>query len=164
MLFSLAWLSITAIVSGTFLFTFLSGGKSEGNMPEWLLIPFFGIFWAVGLGTLYTGLHNMLARHRVSVGGGRLTLRREMLGRVSEKSLSCTGITTLEQREFYQQNDQPVYGIEIKGVEGKIRFGTTLEEAEKALLVVELTEAALPKLASHATIGATALSVACLPP
>ena len=144
MLFSLVWLSITAIGSGTFLFMFLSGGKIEGNMPpEWLLIPFFGIFWAIGLGTLYTGLHNMLARHRVSVGGGRLTLRREMLGRVSEKSLSCAGITTLEQREFYKQNDQPVYGIEIKGAEGKIRFGTTLEEAEKAWLVVELTEAAL---------------------
>ena len=154
MLFSLLWLSITAIVSGGFLLTFLSGGKIEGNMPEWLLIPFFGIFWAVGLGTLYTGLRNMLARHRVSVGGGRLTLRREMLGRVSEKSLSCAGITTLEQREFYQQNYQPVYGIEIKGAEGKIRFGTTLEEAEKAWLVAELAEAALPKPASHASGGA----------
>ena len=93
---------------------------------------------------LHGPAHNMLARHRVSVGGGRLTLRREMLGRVSEKSLSCAGITTLEQREFYKQNDQPVYGIEIKGAEGKIRFGTKLEEAEKAWLVVELTEAALP--------------------
>jgi hypothetical protein len=153
-LFSLLWLSITAILSGGFLLTFLSGGKIEGNMPEWLLIPFFGIFWAVGLGTLYTGLRNMLARHRVSVGGGMLTWRREMLGRVSEKSLSCAGITTLEQREFYQQNYRPVYGIEIKGVEGKIRFGTTLEVAEKAWLVAELAEAALPKPASPAPGGA----------
>lgn len=108
----------------------------------------------MGLGTLYTGLRNMLARHRVSVGGGMLTLRREMLGRVSEKSLSCAGITTLEQREFYQQNYRPVYGIEIKGVEGKIRFGTTLEEAEKAWLVAELAGAALLKTASPAPGGA----------
>lgn len=153
MLFSLLWLSITAIVSGGFLLTFLAGGKIEGNMPEWLLIPFFGIFWAVGLGTLYAGLRNMLARHTVTVSGGRLTLRRAMLGRVSEKSLACAGITTLEQREFFQQNYQPVYGIEIKGMEGKIRFGTTLEEAEKAWLVAELAEAALPKSASHAFGG-----------
>jgi len=164
MLFSLFWLSITAIVSGGFLITFLSGGKIEGNMPEWLLIPFFGIFWAVGLGTLYTGLRNMLASHTVTVSGGRLALRRVMLGRVSEKSLSCAGITTLAQREFYQQNYQPVYGIEIKGTEGKIRFGTTLEETEKAWLVAELTEAALPKPASHASGGAVGVVGGVLAP
>ena len=143
--FSLFWLAVTALVSGGFLLTFLSGGEIEGNMPEWLLIPFFGIFWAVGLGTLYVGLQQMLAQHRIAVGGGRLSWRREMLGRVKEVSLACAGITALAQREFYQQNYQPVYGIEIKGPEGKIRFGTTLSESEKAWLVAELTEAALPK-------------------
>ncbi len=153
MLFSLFWLAITALLSGMFLITFLSGGKIEGNMPEWAMIPFFGIFWAVGLGTLYVGLRNMLARHTVTVEGGRLTWRRVMLGRVSEKSLACAGITTLAQREFYQQNYQPVYGIEIKGAEGKIRFGTTLEEVEKAWLVADLREAALPKPEPKRNVG-----------
>lgn len=145
MVFSLIWLAITALVSGGFLLAFLSGGEIEGDMPGWVMIPFFGVFWAVGLGTLYVGLRNMLARHTITVGGGHITMRREMLGRVSLKSMACAGITTIAEREFYQQNYQPVYGIEIKAADGKIRFGTTLSEEEKAWLVADLREAALPK-------------------
>ena len=142
--FALIWLAITGLVSGGFLIAFLSGEEIEGDFPEWALIPFFGIFWAVGLGTFYAGLRQMLARHTVTVSDGTLRWRRVMLGRVTEKSLACKGIMTLAQRVFYQQNYQPVYGIEIKGLEGKVRFGTTLSEEEKAWLVAELREVAIP--------------------
>ncbi len=54
--FAVMWLFITAVVSGGFLIAFLKGEKMESNMPVWFLIPFFGIFWAVGLGMLYAGL------------------------------------------------------------------------------------------------------------
>lgn len=142
--FALFWLAVTALVSGGFLLAFLSGQEIGGDFPEWALIPFFGIFWAVGLGMLYAGLRQMLARHTVTVCGGRITLRREMLGRVSEKSLACAGITACGQREFYQQNYRPVYGIEIRGGEGKIRFGTMLGEEEKEWLAADLAAAVLP--------------------
>ncbi len=143
--FSAVWLAITAIVSGGFLLVFLTGGEIEGDMPGWVMIPFFGIFWAVGLGTLYFGLRQGFAKHRITVAGGQLTMRRELFGRVSEKSLSCGSISSIKQREFYQQNNRPVYGIEIRGTDGKIRFGSSLKDEEKAWLVAEFTDAALPK-------------------
>jgi hypothetical protein len=33
--FAILWLSITALVSGVFLLTFLTGGEIEGDMPGW---------------------------------------------------------------------------------------------------------------------------------
>ncbi len=45
------------------------------------------------------------------------------------------GLSSIDQKEFYQQNYKSVYGIEIRGEEGKIRFGTVLSEEEKAWLV-----------------------------
>lgn len=143
--FSVIWLAITTLVSGGFLFSVLSGGEIDGDMPQWVLIPFLGIFWAVGVGLFYLGLRQMLARHTIMVGAESLIWRRDFFGRITEKSLLRGGITTIAERVFYRQNNRPVYGIEIKGMEGRIRFGTTLRDEEKAWLVAELTEAAIPK-------------------
>ncbi len=155
--FALFWLAITALVSGGFLFAFLSGGEIEGDMPGWVMIPFFGVFWAIGLGVLYIGVREMLARHRITVTGSRITYRRELLGRVSEKSLSRENLASITQREFYQKNYRPVYGIEIRGAEGKIRFGSGLRDAEKGWLVAELEHAAMPR-AEAAAAGGGALA------
>jgi hypothetical protein len=65
MFFGTFWCLITAFVSGGFLLTFLTGGEIEGNMPKWAMMPFFGIFWAIGLGTLYMGAREKWLRQRV---------------------------------------------------------------------------------------------------
>ncbi len=141
MFFAMLWCSITAVLSGGFLLAFLTGGKIEGDGPTWLLIPFFGLFWAVGFGMLYAGLREKWLKQRIAVAGGELVLRREMFGRSSEKRLPLGEICSIEQKEFYQKNYQPVFGIEIKSTRSKLRFGSTLEAAEKGWLTADLREA-----------------------
>ena len=140
MFFGTFWCLITGLVSGGFLFTVLTGGKIEGDMPQWLLIPFFGIFWIVGLVMLSMGVREKWLRHRLTVAAGELVLRREMFGRHREKTLAVADITSVEQKEFYQKNYQPVHGIEIKASSGKLRFGSTLTPEEKAWLIADLRE------------------------
>ncbi len=138
--FAVFWLGITVIVSGGFLTAILSGEGVEGDMPDWVLIPFFGIFYAVGIGMLYAGLREKFMRHRLTVSGGGVTLRSEMFGRSKEKSLEPGTVKSVAQKEFYQQNYKPVYGIDIRGSGGKLRFGSTLTPEDKAWLVADVKE------------------------
>ncbi len=138
LLFSVFWLAITAIVSGGFLLAFLSGTEIEGDMPEWVMIPFFGLFWAIGLGMLYAAFREKYMKHRLTIAPDTVTLRKELFGRVREKSLRKDDIDAVARKEFYQKNYVPVYGIEIKGREGKLRFGSVLTDDEKSWLVAEI--------------------------
>jgi hypothetical protein len=138
--FAALWLGITVLVSGGFFIAILSGGEIEGNMPVWVLIPFSGIFYAVGFGVLYAGLRQKYMRHRLTVSGGGVAFQSEMFGRKKEKSLPSGTVKSIAQKEFFQQNYTPVYGIEIKGTGGKLRFGSTLTEDEKAWLVADLKD------------------------
>ena len=140
MFFAVFWLLITGAVSGGFLITFLTGGKIEGNMPNWGIIPFFGLFWAVGLGMLYVAFRQKYMRHTITFGSDRITLRKEMFGKSSEKSLAKSSIAAVSQKEFYQQNYKPIYGIEIRGTDGKLRFGSALTADEKAWLVADFNQ------------------------
>jgi hypothetical protein len=136
--FGLFWTAITAAVSGAFLFGSPAGGQET---QPWFLYPFFAIFWAIGLGMLYAAVRNKYARHRITVTRDLVALRREMFGRIKEKSLVTSQVASVAQIEFYQQNYQPVYGVEIRGQGGKLRFGTTLREEEKAWLVADIRRA-----------------------
>jgi Integral membrane protein (DUF2244) len=136
--FGLFWTAITAVVSGGFLF----GSPAEGkDSNPWFLYPFFALFWAIGLGMLYVAVRNKYASHRITATRDWVTLRREMFGRVKDKSLVTSQVTNVEQVVFYQQNYEPVYGVEIRGQGGKLRFGTTLGEEEKAWLVADIKRA-----------------------
>jgi uncharacterized membrane protein len=146
--FGLFWTGVTALVSAGFLFG--SDREVEGSAP-WVIYPVFALFWGVGLGTLYIAVRNKYARHRISVTRDLVTLRREMFGQVKEKSLVASKVTSVAQVEFYQQNYQPIYGVEIRGHEGKLRFGTTLEESEKAWLVADIKRAVFGEV--HDTIA-----------
>lgn len=139
--FGVLWMGITVLVSGGFLFAFLSGGKIEGGMSKWLMIPFFGVFYAIGFGFLYAALREKFMRHTISVSSGEVRLNKELFGRKKEKALARGTVKSVERKEFYQKNYQPVYGIEIKGADGKLRFGSTLEEDEKSWLVADIRQA-----------------------
>lgn len=140
MFFSVIWLLITGGMSGSFLVTFLTGGKIEGDGPDWMIIPFFAIFWAVGLGMLYAAFRQKYMTHKVSIGSDTVTLRKEMFGKSSEKSLARSSIAAISQKEFYKQNDRPIYGIEIRGLDGKIRFGSALTDEDKEWLVADFNQ------------------------
>ena len=135
--FAVFLLLITGTVSGGFFISFLSGQKIEGDGPDWIIVPFFAIFWAIGLGMLYAAFRQKYLKHIVTFSGDHITLRKNMFGRTSEKSLSRSSVNSVSQMEFYQQNYKPIYGIEIRGNEGKLRFGSALAAEDKAWLVAD---------------------------
>lgn len=147
--FAAFWLAITSVVSGGFLYAFLSGKEIEksGNFPDWALIPFFGIFWAVGIGMAYAGLRAKYAKHRVIIQGNTITIQRSLFFKTKEKSLPDP--VSIEQVVFYSQNYTPVYGIEIKARSGKFRFGSSLRDEEKAWLVADFKHALWPEAAAE---------------
>ncbi len=138
--FALFWLLITGAVSGSFIYAFLTGGEIESDGPDWVLIPFFGLFWAVGLGMMYAAFRQKYLKHTVTFGSNQITLRKEMFGKSSQKSLSRSSISSVSQKEFYQQNYKPIFGIEIRGMDGKLRFGSGLTAEDKAWLVADFNE------------------------
>ena len=135
--FAVFWLLITGAVSGGFFIAFLTGKEIEGDGPKWVMIPFFAVFWAVGLGMLYAAFRQKFLKYTVTVGSDKITLRKDMFGRTSEKSLSKSSVSSISQTEFYQQNYKPIYGIEIRGADGKLRFGSALTAEDKAWLVAD---------------------------
>lgn len=141
LIFAIFWLSITIIVSGAFLFAILGGEEIDGDMPEWVLIPFFSIFYIIGFGMLYAAFRQKFMKHRLTVSGGEVRLRKELFGRSREKKLASGTVKSITQEVFYRQNYTPVYGIQIKGENGKIRFGSMLREDEKAWLTADINEA-----------------------
>ena len=109
---------------------------TEGASP-WPLL-FLSLFWAVGIGMLYVGLRMRYARHLVIVDEKSVILGRSLFGRRKLKSFPRESVQSVTKKEFYQQNYQPVYGIEIRGERGKLRFGSSLTEEEKDWLVADL--------------------------
>ena len=139
LLFAGIWLFLTTFVGVPMIFGFIiDPTKRQGDIPGWAIIPFLSLFWIIGLGILYLGLRAQFAQHLLTVDGEAVTLRRELFGRVSEKVITLGEVVMVAQKEFYQQNYKPVFGIEIKGKRSKIRFGSTLEDEERAWLVADL--------------------------
>lgn len=158
--FAIFWCAITAIVSGCFLMAFLTRKEVDGDMPMGTLIPFFGLFWALGLGMSYAAFRSKYARHRISSGPERVVLRRELFGRSTEKALDAAGITGVSCEVFYQKNYRPVFGIEIRGSGGKLRFGSMLTEEEKAWLVADMRRVMMKEEHSPTVIATARIRVA----
>lgn len=107
---------------------------------ELMMIPFH----LIGIVMLYFGYRTKFASHQLAVGRGRIALTRRWLGRAKEKSMVISEVQTIQQVEFYSKNYQPVHGIEIKGARKKLRFGSSLTEAEKAWLVAQFQRSVWP--------------------
>jgi len=145
--FGIIWCLITALVSGTFLLASMNVKPGDSSPPGWVLIPFFTLFWAIGIGMLYAGFRAKNASHLLVIGLSRITLRRSLFGRQTEKSIIRDGWESARLLVFYEQNDQPVHGIEIRSNSGKLRFGSALQPDEKHWLVHDLNATLQPAAA-----------------
>lgn len=150
LVFGILWISITAVVSGGFL---LGKGEVEGIdnpiLAKLGLLAFFSIFWAVGLGVLYAAIRQKYASHMITVGPELVTLRRKLFKRIHTKSLPRAEIVTVSLVSFYEQNETPVYGIEIlTNNKKRLRFGSALGDAEKSWLAADLKRSILGTQAS----------------
>ncbi len=133
---------------------------------ELMMIPFH----LIGILMLYFGYRMKFASHQLAIGRGRIALTRRWLGRAKEKSIAIQDLESIQQVVFYSRNYQPVHGIEIKGGRKKLRFGSSLTEAEKAWLVAQFQrsvwpdrfkkeEAKSPDVAEPAGVGTRPFSI-----
>jgi hypothetical protein len=134
MFFAIFWNAISWAVFAGF-----AAGVLRGQAPL-LPILFVSLFPAIGIGLLYAALRNKYAVHLLYLGPDRVRLQRQLFGRRKNYDLATSTVRHVRKVEFYQQNYQPVYGIEILGDGGKIRFGSILTDDEKNWLCWEIRE------------------------
>lgn len=142
--FGTIWCLFTGFMSSVFLF---GSGKIEGAEGPWaglMLTMFFAVFWAVGIGTLYAAVRQKYAAHIITVGPDAVTLRRKLFNRIHTKSIPKHEVVTVGLVSFYEQNNTPVYGIEIFATKkSKLRFGSAMADEEKSWLAADLKRSIL---------------------
>ncbi|MCB1227244.1 MAG: hypothetical protein KDK99_15610 [Verrucomicrobiales bacterium] len=135
--FLLVFATLWTLFSSLFLGVALMG-KMEAASSPWMIWLFPGFFIAIGIGLLYAGLRMSWTEHWLLVTDTHLVHQLQFLGRGKRKSFARAGVRSVELVVFYGQNYKPVYGIEIRAAEGKIRFGSSLTMDEKAWLCGEI--------------------------
>jgi hypothetical protein len=138
--FAILWLGF--VTFWTFGALFATASSDE---PGSLFFPLFSTpFWAVGIGMLYYALRAKFAKHLFLIDDREFIMVRSFFRRKSRKSLKRSTLKWVQKKEFYQQNYSPVYGIEIRGEDGKVRFGTTLTEEEKNWIAADMNRVLWP--------------------
>lgn len=148
--FGILWTAITALATIPFVITTLSGKATmDFSGPPWLAtlgtILFFGLFWGIGLGMLYFGLRAKHAVHVIRLEHGTIDYVRGFAGRRHHTQFPFEDVESIAAKAFYERNYHPVIGIEIRGTKKKVRFGTSLTDAEKGWLVAECNALVFPK-------------------
>lgn len=115
-------------------------GKMKSDLPPIEDFLSATLLPAMCLPLLYIALRLKYATHRLVITRDHVILERRLFGKRKLYALSRASIRAVEQRTFYTQNYQPVYGIEIWGVEGKLRFGSEMAEPDKAALCADLSK------------------------
>ncbi len=129
--FAIFWNAISWTVFLAFVF---AKSHVEGDQPPFFVI---GIFPAVGLGLAYAAIRMRFATHLIFLGPEFVRLQRALVRR-KNYDLPTAEIVHVKKAEFYKQNYQPVYGIEIGAGKRRIRFGSALSEEEKNWLCWEM--------------------------
>lgn len=132
MVFGVIW----SLFCLSFYVMFLSGvisGEQVDTHP--LLIHLFGaIFVSVGLVMIYAGLLQHWATRLLYVGRERVRLQTDLFGFKKIHDLPAASIQSISRTLFYEQNYQPIYGVEISTKNKKIRFGSALTDSEQKWL------------------------------
>ncbi len=102
---------------------------------------FIGLFYLVGLGVIYAGLRMTRTRHLIRLTPYEFIHERVFFDSTKRQTWPPASVRSVELVVFYTQNYQPIYGIEVRGDHGKIRFGSAMETQEKAWLCQELRNA-----------------------
>ena len=128
--FAVAWLGIVGTITGVML---LGGAAKEA--PLLLLIPFAGIFWAVGLGLLYFAVRGRFGKQYLLVEPDRLVNKFELFGREKYKEFVLDVNSRASLVESFRSNNRPVYAVSVSGRDRPAKFGTFLPRKEKDWIV-----------------------------
>jgi hypothetical protein len=137
--FVLLWNGLLCIFTAVAVF---GGLRDQGNnAPPMLgLIAFLGAFWAIGLGLAYFWLKLKYERTFLLLERHRLVIQKVLFNRKRVTETTLMPDSRAELVESYQQNDNPVYRIEVRGQTGAAKFGTSLGDKEKDWLVDRINE------------------------
>jgi hypothetical protein len=134
--FALAWLAITVPVGVTLLLSTANPDvkwEGDGRPPLWGVALFFTVFWSVGLGMWYVALKMKFESLMLCLEPDRLSIQRSFLGQ-KMSTIQLREDSKARLQVSYEENDVPVYRIEIDGVSKKEKFGTALSRVEKQWL------------------------------
>jgi len=138
MVFGLIWVGFVAFMTVGMITGDVSM-EGGGEAPSWLVGLFIIPFWAIGLGVGYTGLRMSYTELLVRVDEKQVVLTRRFFKKMWDKSFPREQVGRVHLSVAYQQNNSPVYQIEIDNREGKnIKFGSSLKTDEKRWLLGEL--------------------------
>ncbi len=138
--FGVAWLGITATVSGGFLVAGFAEQNGDDAPPLFILIPLFGIFWAVGIGMIVAWVRMRFTQILLSVEREQFAIQKTLFGKKKLKKLPLDGNSHAELVESYSENDQPVYAIQMEGVSETEKFATGLSYEEKRWLASSINQ------------------------
>ncbi len=131
--FAVVWLGFMIVFTGLMV---LAGPMAEADLTTLMfLIPFLGLFWAVGLVMLYFWIRGRFGRTYVLVEPDRLVLKTELFGRERYREHQLDANSRAQLEESYRQNDQPVYKVAVRTVGKSVGFGTFLGHDEKNWIV-----------------------------
>lgn len=130
--FALVWNLFMVVFTAVFASVGFAGG---GKGPGWVVAPFLGLFWCVGLAMLYFFLKLKYERTLLLVERESMAIKKIFFSRQRVEQTALNARSRACLREAYSQNDEPVYRVEVAGAERTIKFGTGLDQKEKDWLV-----------------------------
>ncbi|MDB4786625.1 MAG: hypothetical protein P8M30_05895 [Planctomycetaceae bacterium] len=126
--FGVIWLLITGAVSGGFGFAKLNG---EGDDLPIFFFGLLGFFWLIGLGMLYFAIKLKYTRGYLFLSRDRAVHQSIFFSRKKTVEIPLDSKTHARLVESYQENNTPVYRVEIETDGQKISFGTGLSKELK---------------------------------
>jgi len=136
--FGFVWLAITAPVSIIFLSVDAENWDGGEAPPLLVMIPFFSLFWAVGIGMIVVWVRMRFTEIFLSVERDQFTIQKRLFGRKKLKKIPLDENSHAELVESYQQNDVPVYAIQMEGIGETEKFATGLSYEEKRWLATTI--------------------------
>lgn len=138
--FAFAWLAITVPVSCVFLLVDDANWEGGEAPPLFVMIPFFGIFWAVGIGMLIAWVRMRFTQTYLAVEPAQFAIQKTVFGRKKLKKIPLDQNSHAELVESYSENDVPVYAIQVEGIGETEKFGTRLSYPEKRWLATTINQ------------------------
>jgi hypothetical protein len=128
--FAVCWLGFTGAMTA-----FVAGVGGFREMPVFFSVPFFAVFWAVGLGMFYASCRGRFGKTYVLLERDRLVIKSELFGRERFRQYVLNQSSRAELVESYRDNDRPVYAVGVSTAGKRAKFATFLSPEEKAWIV-----------------------------
>lgn len=138
--FGFVWLAITVPISVVILSVPEADWEGGEAPPLIFLIPFFGIFYAVGLGMVYAWVRMTFTQVFLAITPEQFAIQRTLFGRKKLKKIQLDENSCAELVESYRENDSPVYAVHVQGTGDKSKFATRLSYEEKRWIAAAINQ------------------------